>query len=47
MEIWHGDGLIGIDCGSAYPENNRKGRLVCLRLDDMKEFYSEEPHEQV
>lgn len=41
MEIWHGDGLIGIDCGSAYPEGNRKGRLACLRLDDMKEFYSE------
>ena len=27
---------IGIDCGSAYPE----GRLSCLRLNDMKEFYS-------
>ncbi len=36
MEIWYGKNLIGIDCGAAYPE----GRLACLRLDDMKEFYS-------
>ena len=42
MEIWHGEGLIGIDCGSAYPEGNKKGRLACLRLDDLKAFYSEE-----
>ncbi len=43
--IWHGDGLIGIDCGCAYirqPGDTRpQTRLACLRLDDMKEFYSE------
>ena len=37
MRIYHGNSGIGIDCGCAYPE----GRLACLRLDDMKEFYSE------
>ena len=47
MRIWYGNGLIGIDCGSSYPEgcnaeNGYAGRLACLRLDDMKEFYSEE-----
>lgn len=47
MEIWYGKGLIGIDCGASYPEgedpwSGRRGRLACLRLDDMKEFYSEE-----
>jgi serine/threonine protein phosphatase 1 len=36
MQIWYKDNLIGTDCGAAYPE----GRLSCLRLDDMKEFYS-------
>ena len=35
--IWRNDEAIGIDCGCGYPE----GRLACLRLDDMKEFYSE------
>lgn len=38
MRIWHGDRRIGIDCGCAYPT---QGQLSCLRLDDMKEFYSE------
>lgn len=47
LRIWHGPGLIGIDCGSSVPEWNdpastQKGRLACLRLDDMKEFYSQE-----
>ena len=47
MDIWFGKGLIGIDCGASYPEgedpwSGRRGRLACLRLDDMKEFYSEE-----
>lgn len=37
FKIWYGEKTIGIDCGAAYPE----GRLACLRLDDMKEFYSE------
>ena len=36
--IWKGETAIGIDCGGAY----EGGRLGCLRLDDMKEFYSEE-----
>lgn len=47
MRIWYGDHRIGIDCGSGYPENASdygypQGRLACLRLDDGKEFYSEE-----
>lgn len=38
MKIYHGDNrMIGIDCGCAYID----GRLGCLRLDDMQEFYSE------
>lgn len=37
MRIWYADNLIGIDCGAAYEE----GRLCCIRLDDLKEFYSE------
>lgn len=41
MEIWYADGMIGIDCGSGYPEDGF-GRLACLRLDDGKVFYSEE-----
>ena len=40
MEVWYGDGLLGIDCGSAY--STPGSRLACLRLDDMKVFYSEE-----
>lgn len=35
--IWHGDGIIGIDCGCGNHTELR--RLACLRLDDMKEFY--------
>ncbi len=36
---------IGIDCGSGFPEDgssfiHSEGRLACLRLDDMKTFYS-------
>ncbi len=37
MSIWKGENAIGIDCGCGY----EYGRLACLRLDDMKEFYSE------
>lgn len=37
MQIYYGRKMIGIDCGCAYPE----GRLACLRLDDMKVFYSD------
>ncbi len=39
MSIFYGDRKIGIDCGCAY---GMDGRLGCLRLDDMQEFYSEE-----
>jgi serine/threonine protein phosphatase 1 len=35
MSIWYDDGRIGIDCGACF----KGGRLGCLRLDDMKEFY--------
>lgn len=38
MSIWHGENRYGIDCGCGQRKN---GRLGCLRLDDMKEFYSE------
>lgn len=48
--IWHSpEGhRIGIDCGSGFPKSlpwGRRvpvGRLACLRLDDGKEFYSDE-----
>lgn len=36
-KIWHDSGKIGIDCGACF----RGGRLGCLRLDDMEEFYIE------
>lgn len=45
MEVWYGHRMIGIDCGSGYPEegeNSEYGRLACLRLDDGTVFYSEE-----
>ena len=50
LRIWYSRNRrkIGIDCGSGYPpvENEGKiiaaGRLACLRLDDMAEFYSED-----
>ena len=43
---------IGIDCGSGFDDdisdaNPVQGRLACLRLDDMKEFYSQENTELV
>ena len=37
FRIWHGDGIIDIDCGCGNATENR--RLACLRLDDMKEYY--------
>lgn len=40
MRIAHGDGVIDIDCGCAYPQYG--GQLGCLRLEDGMEFYSEE-----
>ena len=42
LRIWYGNRRIGVDCGSGYPEITPVcGRLACLRLEDMKEFYSE------
>lgn len=41
-EVWFGKHLIGIDCGCAYQD----GRLACIRLDDMKVFYSKDPKEK-
>lgn len=37
LRIWHGKGIIGIDCGCGNESDLQ--RLACLRLDDMKEFY--------
>lgn len=46
LEVLFCDNAIGIDCGSGFPksqfEGETIGRLACLRLDDMKVFYSEE-----
>lgn len=36
-DISHDDNIIDVDCGCA----NAVGRLGCLRLDDMQEFYVE------
>ena len=46
LSIWHGENRIGIDCGCAFDKirgdgRTFYGRLGCLRLDDMKEFYAE------
>ena len=35
--IFYGNSMIGIDCGGGYGGD---GRISCLRLDDMKEFYA-------
>ena len=37
FRIWHGNGIIDIDCGCGNKTELR--RLACLRLDDMQEFY--------
>ena len=37
-KIWKYKDRIGIDCGCGYSQD---GRLGCLRLDDMKEYYSQ------
>lgn len=46
LKIWLGKNAIAIDCGSGYGANSGYyyaiGRLACLRLDDMKVFYSKE-----
>lgn len=36
--IWHGNGIIDIDCGCGHAW--LESRLACLRLDDMSEFYT-------
>lgn len=36
LEIWHSNYKIGIDCGAGFEQ----GRIGCLRLDDIQEFYS-------
>ena len=45
LSVWHSpDGrFIGIDCGCGFPQDGRagNGRLACLRLDDLAEFYSD------
>lgn len=41
ISIWYGDRMIGIDCGCG---TAHLGRLACIRLDDMKEFYSKKPY---
>lgn len=47
LKIWYGNNRIDIDCGAGYDSSVGVGtRLACLRLDDMKEFYSEEPPEK-
>lgn len=40
MRIAHGDGVIDLDCGYAFPDHG--GQLGCLRLEDMTEYYSRE-----
>jgi len=47
LSIYYGENRIAIDCGCGYPDityrkREPKGRLACLRLDDMREFYSKE-----
>lgn len=39
LKIWHGKGLIGIDCGCAFAEYG--GQLGCICLDTLEEFYSD------
>ena len=38
FSIWHGDGVLDIDCGCGSRRAVHR-RLACLRLDDMAEFY--------
>lgn len=41
LKIYKEKNMIGIDCGCGWISNGyNKCRLACLRLDDMKEFYS-------
>lgn len=38
FSIWHGDGILDIDCGCGSMKTAHR-RLACLRLEDMAEFY--------
>ncbi len=44
LKIYYNKNMIGIDCGAGFSEpldyDDFKGRLACLRLDGMTEFYS-------
>ncbi|MBE6909008.1 MAG: hypothetical protein E7474_05450 [Ruminococcaceae bacterium] len=53
LSIWHTGNRFDIDCGSGFEDGFAKGkvfkpggRLACLRLDDMKVYYSEEVWDQ-
>lgn len=50
LRVFYGDRIIGIDCGSGYPDQpeddyDPQGNLACLRLDDGWVFYSDEETE--
>ena len=38
FSIWHGDGILDIDCGCGSMKAVHR-RLACLRLDNLAEFY--------
>lgn len=38
QRIWHGNGIVCIDCGCGNMQSESR-RLACLRLEDMQEFY--------
>lgn len=38
FSVWHGDGILDIDCGCGSMQAVHR-RLACLRLDDRAEFY--------
>lgn len=38
FSVWHGDGILDIDCGCGSMQAVHR-RLACLRLDDGAEFY--------
>ena len=45
LRIWHGADKIGIDCGCGH--SHPACRLACLRLDDMKEYYSDKSNQEI
>lgn len=42
MEVYRYGNAIDIDCGAGLPgySKNSPGRLACIRLEDLKVFYS-------